>query len=302
MHHHPFRLRLLAGLAALLLASCASVPPSMPADPLHPGLPPDTTFDRGLGTDRVLCLRLQGEQGDRWRFLVDSGSPITIFDRSLRRKLGPAIGTEPVQYAWSGTAMLQVHNAPRLFFSNTLLLTGPRVWSDDLRKVWAGRGVDGILGLDCLRHYCVQLDFPHHTIRFLDPERTAGPELGRPFPLYTLVNSVFVQGDLLGAGPTLYQVDTGCTVDAVMKPPLFQRAWGLQQADWVRQFPSGEGQPVVEAGFPRGTFGGETYTKLIIDSANHNFLGLRFLSRHVVTLNFPKHTMYLRPATRSGPS
>ncbi len=80
-----------------------------------------------------------------------------------------------------------------------------------------------------------------------------------------------------------------------MKPPVFQRALARQQPDWVRQFPSGEGQPVVEAGFPQGAFGGETYTKLIIDSANHNFLGLRFLARHVVTLNFPKHTMYLRP-------
>ncbi|MEP6669538.1 MAG: retropepsin-like aspartic protease [Chthoniobacter sp.] len=300
MYHHSLHLRLLTTLAGLLLASCASVPPPMPADALHPGRPPETSFDRGLGTDRVLCLRLQGERGDQWRFLVDSGSPMTIFDRSLRKKLGPATGTEAVQYAWSGNATLQVHAAPRLFLSDTLLLTGPRIWSDDLRKVWPGRGVDGILGLDCLRHYCVQLDFQNHTIRFLDPERTTGPDLGRAFPLYMLVNSVFVQGDLLGAGPALYQVDTGCTVDAVMKPPLFQKALGRQQPDWVRQFPAGDGQPVVEAGFPHGTFGGETYHKLVIDSANHNFLGLRFLARHVVTLNFPKHTMYLRRATSGG--
>jgi hypothetical protein len=193
-----------------------------------------------------------------------------------------------------------VHNTPRFFLSNTLLLAGPRVWSDDLRRIWPARGVDGILGLDCLRHYCVQLDFPNHIIRFLDPERATGPELGRAFPLYTVVNSVFVQGDLLGAGPTLYQVDTGCTVDAVMKPPVFQKAWQRQQPDWARKLSSGEGLPVIEAGFPQGTFNGETYHKLVIDSANHNFLGLRFLARHVVTLNFPKHTMYLRRTTDGG--
>ena len=62
----------------------------------------------------------------------------------------------------------------------------------------------------------------------------------------------------------------------------------------MRQFPSGEGKPVLEAGFPQGNFGEETYRKLVIDSANHNFLGLHFLARHVVTLNFPKHTLYLR--------
>ncbi len=294
MTFRSFWFRVLLMVAALALASCASVPPPLPADLRRPGLPPETAFDRGIGTDRILCLRLQGERGEKWRFLVDSGSPITIFNRALRPKLGPVLGTEPVQYAWSGDAVLQVHNAPRIFLNNTLLLTGPRVWSDDLRRVWPGRGVDGILGLDCLRQYCVQLDFANHVIRFLDPERASGPELGRAFPLYTVINSVFVEGDFLGAGPTLYQVDTGCTVDAVMKPPLFQQAVQKQTPDWARQFPSGDGRPVIEAGFPRATFGGETYEKLIVDSANHNFLGLRFLARHVVTLNFPKHTMYLR--------
>ena len=73
-----------------------------------------------------------------------------------------------------------------------------------------------------------------------------------------------------------------------------RQAWQRQKPDWAREFPTGEGRPVVEAGFPHATFGGEIYDKLIVDAANHNFLGLHFLARHVVTLNFPKHTMYLR--------
>src|SRR6201999_3993874 len=128
------------------------------------------------------------------------------------------------------------------------------VWSDDLRLIWPARGIDGILGLDCLRQYCVQLDFPNHVIRFLDPERANGPALGRAFPLYTMVNSVFVEGDLLGAGPTLYQVDTGCTVDAVMKPALFQQVLQHQAPEWARQLRTDEGLPVIEAGFQQGTF------------------------------------------------
>jgi hypothetical protein len=289
-----FLLRMLFPAAGIVIASCASAPPPLPADPNHPGLPPETAFDRGIGTTRVLCLRLQGEHGENWRFLVDTGSPMTIFDRSIRGKLGPVIATEPVQYAWSGGAVLNVHNAPRLFLNNTLLLNGPRVWSDDLRRVWPGKGIEGILGLDCLRHYCVQLDFANHVVRFLDPERAVGTELGRAFPLVTVGESVFIEGDLLGAGPTLYQVDTGCSVDAVMKPPTFRKAWEMQHPDWARQFPSGEGRTIVEAGFPKGTFAGGTYEKLIVDGADHYFLGLRFLARHVVTINFPKHTLYLR--------
>lgn len=285
---------LLAPLAALLLASCATVPPTPPANPQRPGLPPETAFDRGLGTDRLLCLRLRSERGDKWRFLVDSGSPITIFNSNVRSKLGPSLGVEPVQYAWCGNATLQIHNAPRLYLGNTLLLNDSRVRSDDLRRVWPGRGVDGILGLDCLQHYCVQLDFSTHTIRFLDPERATGPQLGRAYPLQTIGNAIFIQASFLGNPPTLYQVDTGCTVDAVIKPPLFEQAWRRQPPDWVRKFPSGEGRPVVEAGFSQGAFDGHVYPKLVIDSADFNFLGLHFLSRHVVTFNFPKHTLYLR--------
>ena len=296
MKNHPLLHRILVLAGGLLLASCATIPPTLPADPLHPGLPPETGFDRGIGTDRVFCLRLQGESGEKWRFLVDSGSPITIFDRSLRGKLGAPVGVETIQYAWSGSAELQVHTAPRLFLNGTLLLTGPRVWSDDLRRVWAGRGIEGILGLDCLQNYCAQFDFPNHTVRFLDAEHPGGAELGRAFPLITIGHSVFVQGDLLGTGPMLYQVDTGCTVDAVMQPPLFRQAWQLQPPKWVRQFHSGEGRPVVEGGFAHAAFGGETYENVIIDAANHNFLGLRFLARHTVTFNFPKHTMYLKRA------
>ncbi|EDY19886.1 hypothetical protein CfE428DRAFT_2475 [Chthoniobacter flavus Ellin428] len=294
MNFHRLLRHILAPFAALLLSSCATVAPPKPADALHPRRPPETAFDRGLGTDRVLCLRLQSERGDNWRFLVDTGSPITIFNSSVRRKLGPSLGIEPVQYAWSGAANLQIHDAPRLFLNNTLLLNGPHVWSDDLHRVWPGRGIDGILGLDCLRHYCVQLDFSTHTIRFLDPERATGPELGRPYPIQTVGSSIFIQADLLGNGPMLYQVDTGCTVDAVIPPQLFERAWKRQQPAWMRQFPSGEGRLVVEAGFPQGTFDGEMFHQLVVDAANHSFLGLRFFARHVVTLNFPKHTLYLR--------
>src|SRR5579871_2554672 len=96
-------LRTSMAAAVFVIASCASAPPP-PSE--HAGLPQEAAFDRGIGTSRVLCLRLHGEHGESWRFLVDSGSPITIFDSSLRPKLGPVIGTEPVQYAWSGAAVL----------------------------------------------------------------------------------------------------------------------------------------------------------------------------------------------------
>jgi len=56
------------------------------------------------------------------------------------------------------------------------------------------------------------------------------------------------------------------------------------------------------ARFPEAEFGGETYTNLelhrcplmlsILDNSRH--IGLQFLARHLVTLNFPKRMLYLQ--------
>jgi hypothetical protein len=46
---------------------------------------------------------------------------------------------------------------------------------------------------------------------------------------------------------------------------------------------------------------GGTYTNIVVDAEEDaNLLGLRFLARHLVTLDFPNGTMYLKQ-TRSGP-
>jgi len=59
--------------------------------------------------------------------------------------------------------------------------------------------------------------------------------------------------------------------------------------------------------FSRGSLGGETYDDLVLHECpmgmwlgQQNLLGLRFLARHLVTLNFPGRTMWLRPES-AGP-
>ena len=57
--------------------------------------------------------------------------------------------------------------------------------------------------------------------------------------------------------------------------------------------------------FPEAEFRGQTYTNLIIGEMPRNtplpnLIGLQFLARHLVTLNFPKRMMYLK-RTSVGP-
>jgi hypothetical protein len=66
------------------------------------------------------------------------------------------------------------------------------------------------------------------------------------------------------------------------------------------------GKAVRYAEISSGLFAGEPYANLFIvenpeaETAKENIIGLRFLARHLVTLNIPKGVLYLQRG-RSGP-
>jgi hypothetical protein len=60
------------------------------------------------------------------------------------------------------------------------LHTGTKVWTGDFKDLpsLAGKPPLGILGMDCLSDYCLQLDFAQRKLRFLDPNRLDASSLG----------------------------------------------------------------------------------------------------------------------------
>jgi hypothetical protein len=124
----------------------------------------------------------------------------------------------------------------------------------------------GILAMDCLRHYCVQLDFQAGKMRFLDSKSLDVTQLGKPYPLkFWLYTPLYTDHVGLAGGKTARSlVDTG---------------WNL------------DGSCVWD---------GQTYTDLDVGTEG-NILGLRFLARHLVTFDFPRRTMYLKLATEGHP-
>jgi hypothetical protein len=155
----------------------------------------------------------------------------------------------------------------------------------DLKAHGLERPLVGILGMDCLRHYCIQLDFADNKMRFLDPDALKVEDLGQTFPLTQFRGCFMTHDNLVGATGAKMLVDTGCNFDGVLTPKLFQR-WTNQISTAL--FPD-------EARFPNAVFGGVAYTNLYLNGdGGENLLGLAFLARNLVTLNFPKRTMYLQ--------
>ena len=271
-----------------LFCSCAMAPIWFSHDSIPPKLPAAVSFNKGAGRGDPLYLTLRLESGEELLFMVDTGAAFTLLDKSLEPGLGKRYGTARIKWL-GGKSTAVVYRAPKLYLGDTQLLTGARILTDDLRMIpLAGQPLQGILGTDCLRHYCIQLDFAARKIRFLDPDLPKSEDLGRAFPLSIFFSTVSAHENLVGVKGAKSDIDTGCNFDGTLSSGLFQQE--LRQQNLVLT----NGMARLAESF----WAGETYTNLnVVEYGGrrfHNLVGLRFLARHLVTFNFPKRTMYLQ--------
>jgi Aspartyl protease len=295
----------------LLLCSCATPRPEPPP------LPQEVSLAKGTGGSLPIIVTLRMEDGGELPCIVDTGSPITCLDLSLEPKLGRRLGKENLWSLDTGTnTVTGVYAAPKLFLGNTPLWKGGRVAIYDCKALSAhiGRPVMGILGMDVLQHYCIQLDFEAGKLRFLNTTQWDKGKPGKAFPLilsssnqkyHETVCPFISQGGLIEASARRAEIDTGCNWDGFLNAEEFRRAvQGKQDILVPRWWHIGTRNGSHDnAWFASCVWNGGSYTNLLISqSAGRpgNIIGLRFLARHLVTLDFPGHTLYLQQ-TRVGP-
>src|SRR5262249_21825619 len=135
--------------------------------------------------------------------IIDTGSPVTILDKSLEPKLGKRQGIGLLEN-FGVLFFARKHAAPKLYLGGVPLVTGSNVWTMNLKRVIPENNppIKGILGMDCLKHYCVQLDFKAAKMRFLDSRHLNAEELGEVFPL---LFSTFGQNETDLFRPYIYQ-------------------------------------------------------------------------------------------------
>lgn len=265
-------------------------------------LPADTAINKSAGRGGWLYVTLHLKDRQNLLFLIDTGSPYTILEKSLEPRLGKRLGNAAIPALWYGTNLnLCGYRPPKLYLGNTRLFTGDWVLAGNF-QIWDGPHVFGILGMDCLRHYCVQLDFAAGKILFLDPNNLKTEELGKAFPLlFSKEGYVNVCGALAQAENAVSQIDTGVPSDGALVTKLFEQELKKQRDAQVKEYKTTTGITGRYARFSEVVFDGETYTNLTLEEhPAGNEIGLRFLARHLVTLNFPKGTMYLKQ-TSIGP-
>ncbi len=264
-------------------------------------LPGDVVMNQDAGRGEPLIVPVRVESGEEMPFLLDTGSSVTLLDKSLEPRLGKRLYTT-FDTVFGVPYEADVCAAPKLYLGNAALrMRGTNVLILDLRQIFPGMEppIRGIIGIDILEHYCIQLDFKGGKVRFLKEQRANKNEWGKPFSLSRLASGCFwIPDNLAGIenrifGTPVSMVDTGCSYDGWMTPGLFEQ--------WA-----GKVAPDVRARFPTCVLDGETYSNVldlrglgasVAESGDHtiaNGLGLHFLARHLVTLDFPNRTMYLK--------
>jgi hypothetical protein len=291
-------------LSLLLLCSCATAPHSA-GIPLAGKLPAGVKMNKDAGRGSWLFVTLRLESGEELPFFLDTGASGTCFDKSLEPILGKRLGTDTSwHFGVEGDA--GVHGAPKLYLGGApLLMTGTNVATIDLELVIGsevGHPIAGVLGMDVLEHYWIQLDFGANEIRFLDGEHTNRAGWGKPFSLPDLGEACpVIRENLDGSQTPGSLIDTGCNSDGWLGSALFEQ--------WTNPaLPATNGQ----ARSPNGLLAGETHPEIDVQRLDENMvssgdshmkfngIGLRFLARHLVTLDFPKRTLYLK-RTSTGP-
>ena len=180
--------------------------------------------------------------------------------------------------------------SPKLYLGNVALVTGSNIYAYHFDEHF--EQARGVLGMDCFQHYCIQLDFQAGKIRFLDSDSLNTTDLGKAYPLTLsrigpngkFVRPIIYHAGLVGENTNLV-IDTGCRIDGLVGKS------------------SVNGGDIERMTLPECIWDGQTYTNISIAAFGHaNVLGLSFLARHLVTLDFPKHTMYLKQTMVGSPS
>ena len=300
-------------LMALLVSSCASRPVAP-----QPG---ETAMVDWTSPSANLCVKLAFEDGEEVLCEIDTGGPMMALDRSLEPRLGQKTGTGTMTWAFREPHEVRVFPAPKLFLNGTRIWSSPEAFTEELTTLH-GDDYEArcVVGMDTLRHYCMQLDFAEKKVRMLDPEQLDVARLGRSlaldlrsprsffgaFPWNRAKGAItFADAGFFPGEEERFLIDTGFTggnMEVMLTSKLFRRTISLQRPDWILT-PTNSPLYSRVAGFSQLPFMGHIHRDVVVgelrepQGAFEGWIGARFLSRYLVTLNFPKKMLYLKPRT-----
>ena len=310
-------LRDFAGLCfciIFLFAGCATVSQKSPEEIDKPEVLAEFSIS---GSPGLILLPVDFD-GEEYQFVLDTGSSRAIFDVSLKDKLGKQISQIQGKDANGKPFTIEVFKAPHAHLDKLCLARHWWVGVIDLEPVssltW--QKIDGIIGMDFLKKYAVQIDFDNRKVLFLKSKREGNifsflgpainkhPEWGQPVSIRYKFrsNQPFVKGIIGNNISADFLIDTGFTgrfFGGFLESKIFKRTFPknifkerTEKDVTIKGMANLDFNDIALADkFSLGPF---EYEDIGFGEHYRSLLGLEFLSRHLVTFDFPNKKMYLQ--------
>jgi len=270
-------------------------------------------FEYSGSTNRVfLPVEFQGQV---YQFGLDTGTSNTVFDIRFRDNLGkpflwPIPFTTSVLLADGRKVKGESYPAPKAKIGPLKLKGSPFVAVIDCNLT--GGGSPGIIGMDFLKKYVVQIDYDSKKVTFFKgkrefdllsmfkPKENKHPEWGEPVPLKTKLFSEYhyhIEGSFFDDIETDFLIDSGWGLPDALNKNVLERIYSyithgvkdVNTSSYIVEHLNDE-KELIES-FSVGSL---EYKNKVFLKNDYSVLGRDFLSRHIVTFDFPNNIMYLK--------
>jgi hypothetical protein len=308
----------------ILFFACLLVTPGRSDDPnsdSNPNVLAQFKIERNA-EEILLPVELEGKE---YLFKLDTGSSATLFDISLKHKLRKPKGTVKAQTR-AGTIDFELFDAPKAFLGPLSLKDCRTVGVVDLEPASSAleRKHHGVIGMNFLKKHVVQVDFDKGMVSFLKsksdkgifsflwPSKNKHPEWGQQISIryesgsgiarikaevyYTKVDFTIDTGyvHVVGRRDLPIAHSTGELESSVFKKLRSRIQFDPKQLTVT----TGKGKTASDfnkaAAVSRFSIGALEYEDVIFHESDKSVLGINFLSRHLVTFDFPNRKMYLK--------
>lgn len=262
--------------------------------------------------------------GKEYQFILDTGATTTVFDVSLKDKLGRRF-LWPVKGKAAGgkTIKVELFRIPQAYLGPLSLKDCGLIAVIDLELLSStlGRKIHGLIGMDFLKKHIVQIDFDERLISFhkstsdggifsfLRPQKNVHPDWGEKVPIkYKLFSSLPYINSNVDGNKVSFLIDTGAfgwskkgsvTLSGNLESRIFEKVRSETFSGTKKSMITTVAGKVISDSrkftvIGRFAIGSFEYKDFIFEESYESILGIPFLCRHLVTFDFPNHKMYLK--------
>ena len=262
----------------------------------QPSIDNGTEFPIGGGCGAIFIpVYINGQE---YLFLLDTGATKTMFDSSVKDLLGKPKRTIEVQTA-GNPMIMQMFESPLIQIGPFNLPQGSEIGCVDLSmfKMIDGRQISGVLGMDFLKNHAIKIDFDKDIISFIGNDEIKSFDFEQAYEI--ILNSKGlpqIRGQIGGLKDIDFSIDTGNISTGLLDNEIFEKLIGqkdMKLSETLVATASGV-QKLRSMRVEKFSIGTFRYNDLIFDESSESNIGLEFLNRHTVIMDFPNKKLYLK--------